>query len=207
MRDTGPFSDKMERTFIRLIHADGEAIVTLGYRDDEFFDLSTWDGVPNPSAVPFVPTETAEDKMNIFSIWNTWKRNGVMARHRNQSLEFLTADGPIAIRASETDRVFYYLDHSCHCSPSANLPEGHYWFISSDISTVPSEEMKEVVIRYRKFLLDRFDEYAPMARDIVLRYQPDRTSASASRDAKIEKMRERGYEILEVEFSEDDGPD
>jgi CubicO group peptidase (beta-lactamase class C family) len=50
-----PFANGCARTYVRLRFEREPVLVSFGYRGESFFDLSTWEKVPNPSAIPVAP--------------------------------------------------------------------------------------------------------------------------------------------------------
>jgi len=96
--------------------------------------------------------------------------------------------------------VYYYLDHSCSCSPTAALPEGKYWIITETVYAAERSELEHLAAQYKRFLEREFVAHASMTQDVVIRYQATEELARESRAKKIEKMRDSGYTILEVAF-------
>ena len=62
-----PFGGNYLRTYARLNFERDSVIVTFGYRDGVFFDLSTWEGAPNPGALCLAPVSASE-----FVTYNLW---------------------------------------------------------------------------------------------------------------------------------------
>jgi CubicO group peptidase (beta-lactamase class C family) len=62
-----PFNDDWIRTYARLEFERASVVVTFGYRDGGFFDLSTWEGVANPGAL--IVACLSEPKFTTYSLW------------------------------------------------------------------------------------------------------------------------------------------
>jgi hypothetical protein len=62
-----PFTDDWFRTYARLEFERASVVVTFGYRDGVFFDLSTWEGVANPGALVVAPL--SGPKFTTYSLW------------------------------------------------------------------------------------------------------------------------------------------
>jgi CubicO group peptidase (beta-lactamase class C family) len=72
-----PSNETWQRTYCRLEFERGPVIVTFGYRDGALFDLSTWEGAPNPGAVTFAPLSA--ETFATYDLW-TGKATGVEFR-------------------------------------------------------------------------------------------------------------------------------
>ncbi len=66
-----PFADGRARTYVRLRFEREPVIVSFGYRGESFFDLSTWEKVPNPSAIPVAPLSPTQ-----LATWDLWSKKG-----------------------------------------------------------------------------------------------------------------------------------
>jgi hypothetical protein len=64
-----PFTEEYIRTYARLNFEREFVIVTFGYRRGGFFDLSTWENVPNPGALPFAPI--SENEFETYNLWTS----------------------------------------------------------------------------------------------------------------------------------------
>jgi hypothetical protein len=96
-----PFTDAYLRTYARLRFIRGDVIITIGYREGAFFDLSTWEGVPNPGALLLSPISRDE-----FVIYNLWTQ-------RMSRVVFETSDGFVSglhIDASDRQTVAKRID-------------------------------------------------------------------------------------------------
>jgi CubicO group peptidase (beta-lactamase class C family) len=62
-----PFNDEWLRTYVRLEFERARVVVTFGYRQSGFFDLSTWEGVANPGALVVAPL--SESRFTTYSLW------------------------------------------------------------------------------------------------------------------------------------------
>jgi CubicO group peptidase (beta-lactamase class C family) len=62
-----PSNDAWQRTYCRLEFERGPVIVTFGYRNGALFDLSTWEGAPNPGAVTLAPLSA-----ETFATYDLW---------------------------------------------------------------------------------------------------------------------------------------
>lgn len=101
----------------------------------------------------------------------------------------------------QSDTVYYYIDHSCTCSPSADLAEDSYWLITESIHAAQHSEIEQITATYKRFLDQQFATSGAMTHDIVVRYQPTASEAQAARAHKLDKMSRQGYTILETAFS------
>ena len=118
-------------------------------------------------------------------------------------LAFSSTAGHEALLDSPADDelVYYYIDHSCSCSPTAVLPTDQYWILTSTIYAAEIGDLDQLVAQYKRFLERQYSSPEAMAHDVVIRYQKTQAMAHASRAHKIEKMRSRGYTILEAAFT------
>lgn len=66
-----PFTDGCARTYVRLRFEREPVIVSFGYRGESFFDLSTWEKVPDPSAIPVAPLSPTS-----LATWDLWSAKG-----------------------------------------------------------------------------------------------------------------------------------
>jgi len=64
-----PFTEEYKRTYARLNFKHKHVIVTFGYRNGVFLDLSTWEDVPNPGALPLAPV--CKNEFATFNLWTS----------------------------------------------------------------------------------------------------------------------------------------
>jgi CubicO group peptidase (beta-lactamase class C family) len=83
---TAPFpsNDAWLRTYVRLDFERAPVIITFGYRDGGLFDLTTWEGAPNPGAVTLAPLSAT-----TFATYDLWTG-------KTSSIEFrISQDGMV----------------------------------------------------------------------------------------------------------------
>ncbi len=82
-----PFTKRWTRTNVELRFEQERVLVTIGYRGDELFDVSTWEETPDPSVIPIAPV--SEEEM---ASWNLWFKEGVRLRRTDEGLEIVAGD-------------------------------------------------------------------------------------------------------------------
>jgi len=104
-------------------------------------------------------------------------------------------------RQANDEIAYYYIDHSCTCRPTSELPLRTYWILTDEIYAAPVGDFDPLLAQYSLFLEHRFASHEAMSQDVVIRYQQTKAMAEASRSRKAEKMKSLGYTILESDFS------
>lgn len=103
-------------------------------------------------------------------------------------------------RPANDDIAYYYIDHSCTCAPTSELPLGKYWILTHEVYATHTGNFDPLLAQYNLFLESHFASPKAMSHDVVIRHQPTRSMAEASRSRKMEKMKRLGYTILESGF-------
>lgn len=95
--------------------------------------------------------------------------------------------------------VYYFVDSGCRdCVPDEELERGDYWIVTSTIRSAAKEELEAVAETYRTALRQRFDNPESLTDNVVVRFRDTEAQAREGREAKIERMRSRGYRIIEI---------
>jgi len=76
---------------------------------------------------------------------------------------------------------------------------GKYWFISDTVYAAMPDSMENEVDKFKEEL-KIFSNHTTIGKNVVLRYKESAQAAIDARQEKIEKMRGRQYEIIEIKY-------
>ncbi len=101
--------------------------------------------------------------------------------------------------SEQQNRVYYYLDCGSFCKPDSAMEYGKYWFISDTVYAAMPDSMENEVDKFKEEL-KIFSNHTTIGKNVVLRYEQSAQAAIDARKEKIEKMRGRHYEIIEIKY-------